>query len=257
MTAVVKESPCVPDVQIKDLCSTLFARDVDCPYLGYLPDDQDRCHEFRSIKAGLPGSANERITSLDALLAGQSDLMLSRHERYKIASVLASSLLQLQTTPWLAHKLEKKNIFFFVQGSKVLVEQPYIRHSFSSTKTSRPPSESPTPTPANRFAVRNSLNTLGILLLELCFGQSIEDQEIRKCYLGPDGKPHAGTDYMTARDWAEMVCEEEPALESIIKCCVFCAFEEKADWDNKRFTQAVYASVADPLEKIIRKWPVS
>jgi hypothetical protein len=32
---------------------------------------------------------------------------------------------------------------------------------------------------------------------------------------------------MTALYWADMVCEEDPALEHIVKCCVFCIFEEK------------------------------
>jgi len=63
---------------------------------------------------------------------------------------------------------------------------------------------------------------------------------------------------MTARDWSETVCEEEPALEQIIKCCIFCAFEEKVDWGNKEFVQAVYGNVVGPLEKIaVAKWPLS
>jgi len=161
--------------------------------------------------------------------------------------------------------LEKKNIYFYRQGSQVLIDYPYIKHSFPSTKTSASQNAAHDPTaatttaatnqtPLTRFKARNSLSNLGILLLELCFGQPIEDQQLRKFYLGPDGKPHEGTDYMTARDWAEMVCEEEPALEQIIKCCISCIFEEKADWENKKFVQAVWASVCEPLERVVGKW---
>jgi len=107
------------------------------------------------------------------------------------------------------------------------------------------------------FIARSSLSNLGILLLELCFGQPIEGQAFRNIYLGPDDKPHNSTDYMTALYWAEMVCEEDPALEHIVKRCMFSMFEEKADWENKRFIQAVYVSVVEPLEKIIAKWAVS
>jgi hypothetical protein len=98
---------------------------------------------------------------------------------------------------------------------------------------------------------RNSLSNLGILLLELCFGQPIESQAFRKDYLGQDGKPHNSTDYLTAVYWADMVCEEDPALEHIVKCCMFCIFEEKADWNNKKFTQAVYNSVVEPLKRLL------
>lgn len=104
---------------------------------------------------------------------------------------------------------------------------------------------------------RSSLSNLGILLLELCFGQPIESQAIRELYLGPNGEAHNSTDYMMALLWADMVCAEDPALEHIVKCCVSCIFEEKADGNNKKFTQVVYKSVVEPLEKIIAKWAAS
>jgi hypothetical protein len=239
-----------PPIAIKDLCSTLSATGPYIECLGYLCDDLQRHHELRPVKEHQPTSTVE-IVSLETLLTGPEKL--SRHDRYKIASILASSLLQLQSTPWLADKIEKKSIFFYRRGTKVLIEHPYVHQEFSSVKAS---AHCPHTT-QSRFAARNSLSHLGILLLELCFGQTIENQDMWKSYLGADGKPHQGTDYMTARDWAEMVCEEEPAFEHIIKCCVFCVFEEKADWENKKFIQAVYASVVAPLEKIISKWPIS
>jgi hypothetical protein len=105
--------------------------------------------------------------------------------------------------------------------------------------------------------VRNSLRNLGILLLELCFDQSIEGQPIRKFYLGPEGNPHNSTDYMTALSSADLVCKEDSALEHIVKCCVFCIFEEQADWSNKKFTQAVSSRMVEPLEKIIARWGLS
>lgn len=41
-----------------------------------------------------------------------------------------------------------------------------------------------------------------------------------------------------------------------IKCCVLCSFDQKADWGDKRFVQAVHASVVRPLEEVVRKWKV-
>ena len=61
---------------------------------------------------------------------------------------------------------------------------------------------------------------------------------------------------MTAREWVDSVWEEEPKLESIIKTCLYHPFEEKPDWRNKSFTQAVYASVVGPLDDYFAtKWP--
>ncbi len=116
----------------------------------------------------------------------------------------------------------------------MFVDPPHIRRYFPSLKFPQPrstDSAQPSLTSNPQFAARNNLSDLGMLLPELCFRQPIESQDLRKCNLGPDGKRYEPMDYMTTRDWAELVSEEYPALEHILKCCVFCAFEEEADWD--------------------------
>jgi hypothetical protein len=261
------QPPCAPhvepkiddanmDVEIKDLCLRLPIKDLyHC--LGYIRDEKQCQHMLHSAQDEQLRVREFAYISLAALLQGQGDVRLTRHEHYKVASILVSSLLLLQSTPWLAEKIEKNNIFFCRQDSKVFVDRPYIRHYFQSLKSARPCSTAsilPKLHPHPRFVARNSLSNLGILLLKLCFSQPIESQDLRKFHLAPDGKPCDRTDYMTARDWADLVCEEDPALEHIVKCCAFCIVEEKADWNNKKLTQAVHNSVVEPLEKIIAKW---
>lgn len=244
------------DVEIKDLCSRLSKELCHC--LGYICDDKRTQRLLCSAQDDELRIGEFSYISLAALLQGQGNSRLTRHERYKIASILASSLLQLQSTPWLAEKMEKNNIFFCKQDNKIFVDRPYIRHSFASSKSSQPSSNTITqPILPPSFMARNSLSNLGILILELCFSQPIESQAIRKYCLGPNGEVHNLTDYLTAIYWADLVYEEDPALEHIVKCCVSCIFEEKADWNNKKFTQAVYNSVVKPLEKIIAKWATS
>jgi hypothetical protein len=229
---------------------------MDSP--GYLSDDHDRQFEVQLLSEHeIPSSGNAFI-SLDALLRGSS---LLRRQRHLIASILASSVVQLQSTPWLTEKLDKRDIVFLKRGIEVILEHPYVRHSFEAVNSIQPSSVSSASLPGDRFAARiatrNSLSSLGIVLLELCFGQVIEDQPRWKHHLGADGMPHDGTDYMTARDWAEMVCDQEPEFDSIIKKCVHWTFEEKADWSNQNFTAAVYCKIVQPLEKINQRWPVT
>jgi hypothetical protein len=186
---------------------------------------------------------------------GQDGLRLSRLERYKLASILASSLLQLQTAPWLVDDLEKRKIMFYRQGSKVLIERPYMNFSFKSTKTKTCEDfTAPTAPRSNLIAVKTSLSNLGILLLELCFWQTIESIELRKGYLEPNGQPNQFTNYMAAQEWAQLVDDEGPELAPIIRSCSY-SFPVKADWSDKRLVQAAYASIVEPLEKIINKWP--
>lgn len=187
--------------------------------------------------------------SLSDILSKQGSARLSPQKRFKLATILASSLLQLQTTPWLIGNFEKKNIYFYCHGGDTSLDHPYVQYCFSTPLGTLQSDHE------RRLATRTSLDNLGILLLELCFGQPIEIQEIRKRYL-VDGKPHQGTDYMTAREWADEVWEEDPKLEPIIRSCLFCPFEEKPDWKNPSFTQAVYASVVGPLDDyFVSKWP--
>ena len=184
----------LPTQKIDNLCYTISCPNSASECLGYLSDGM-REHELH--QSSPDGPMEEAYVSLEDLLSGSANIRLTRQQRYKLASVLASSLLQLQTTPWLTDKLNKTNILFFRQGSTVVVEHPYIQHTFPSSKSIRPAISQV----VDRLAVRNSLSNLGILLLELCFGQTIETQELRKPYLGQDGKPLPSTNYMTARDW--------------------------------------------------------
>jgi hypothetical protein len=125
------------DVEIKDLCSAITMK-KPCPCLGYICDDTQRRHVVHSAQEHQLRVGEFSYISLAVLLHGQGDLKLTRHERYKVASILASSLLQLQSTPWLAEKMEKTNIFFCKQETRVFVDRPYIRHSFPSLKCSQP-----------------------------------------------------------------------------------------------------------------------
>lgn len=235
------------NTKIDDLCSSLKVLGADTECLGYLSDDEHQQHEVRWIQESARESQNREEISLEKLLSSDGHLKLSRQKRYRIASIMASSLLQLQATPWLSENLEKKKILFYHQGSDVFVDEPYISHDFAAITA-----QSPKSSPAPRVLPRKTLSSLGILLLELCFGEPIENQtELRKGHLSSDGKALEGTDYLTAIEWLDKVAEEEPKMAPVIKWCIFCLFEGKPNWADTTFTQAVYTSVVQPLEMLV------
>jgi hypothetical protein len=242
-------------VKIVDLCSAFKSSDSCDACLGYLPDDQDRHHELCITEDEKLTAEIYKSVSLEQLLTGSMLLKpLTRKQRFRLASILASSVVQLQTTPWLTHKLGKKDIFFYYQGSEVFAEHPFICHSFTSTKVCLCPEHSPkiTAKSAQHFATRGSLENLGILLLELCFGTAIENRpDLRTPHL-VEGKAHNQTNYLAARDWIYEVGEEAGLeFENAIKCCVLCSFDVKPDWADTKFTQSVYMDVVEPLGKVI------
>jgi hypothetical protein len=88
--------------------------------------------------------------------------LFSRRNRYAIGSVLASSLLELQNSSWLAKSLDKENILFHMQTgvekTDLLTEGPYVKNAFhsASTLTSSAPSGSST-VQQERFATRRAI----------------------------------------------------------------------------------------------------
>jgi len=161
-------------LEIKDFCSIIQSQNFNTQCLGFLSDGE-RMHDVLPC----PSDEGETYISLSDILSKQDSARLSAQKRFKLASVLASSLLQLQTTPWLIDNFEKRNIFFYCHGQDIYLDHPYVRHSFT---TSSPVCNLSSPSQSEheiRLAARASLDNLGILLLELCSGQPIETQALR------------------------------------------------------------------------------
>lgn len=49
------------------------------------------------------------------------------------------------------------------------------------------------------------LLSLGIVLLELCFGETLVEQPFRNAWLAPDGKAFECTDEWIAKEWQKQV----------------------------------------------------
>ncbi|KAH0545416.1 hypothetical protein FGG08_000557 [Glutinoglossum americanum] len=247
--------------EIVDLCSTIQEAQMGKPHLGFLSDSQNRRFTFAQVKESREVLDSWELVSLESLLlrhgnaSGLSDtgerMALSRLERLAVAVTLASSLLLLHTTPWLSERWSKRDILFLRanEGSSgpVIFERPYVSRDATSTMTRDTPTHN---------SCRKSIQALGILLLELCFGQALEEQPIRKNYLGPDGKPNDNTDFATASKWYEQALGEGgPEYDNAIRRCIFCAFGPRStNLEDHEFRDAVYSEVVRPLEKALRNF---
>jgi hypothetical protein len=122
---------------------------------------------------------------------------MTRRKRYFMALSLASSFLQLGTTPWLSTHLRKESIMFFKdfgQPDTTSFSHPYIRQEFSDS---------------NGDFTFNSVNSLGIRLLELCFGISVETTKVRKRFPAfVEGVAPHMLDYCAAIHWSGDVYDE-------------------------------------------------
>ena len=166
-------------------------------------------HEY-AVYPSTESVSMAQATSLADLLKPDSPFRPTRVQRYGIALTLASSHLQLHSTPWLKEYWTAEDVLFPKDQSNVavLLGEPYILANFDSTTNTSP-----------AMKKDRSFSTLGIVLLELCFGCRLEqhtkwqtpgyavlqnDPMIRQtvaCEWLDDVQGEAGEDYANAVNW--------------------------------------------------------
>ena len=252
-------------VHIDDLCSAVMhghriKGTVEEP-LGYLLDDRNRRHAFYPSTRPQVFSQYTETVTLGSLISqsrrpgepGVEKARVSRLERYSIAATLASSLLQLYNSPWVGESWCKNDIYFVraAEGSPIF-DRPYLTRRFKSSLGG----DSIVSGTVRDNSVK-SIEALGIMLLELCFGEAIEDQPFRKKYLGADGQPNDMTDFCTAKQWWQdhALGEGGPEFHTAIRRCLFCAFAPKStSLEDDELCAALYSEVVEPLETTLRQF---
>lgn len=177
---------------------------------------------------------------------------MTRQERFTIAVILASSLLQLHSTPWLHDRWTKNDIIFHPdEAQQRIIPHPLLCGEFHSKSAASRPSPSST----GKFNPKTALSSLGIMLLELCFGKAIEDHPLREQYFGPNNQPNVFTDISTAKEWHEDVLGElGDDVSDAIRRCLDCSFAPKPNLDDREFQDAVFDGVVLPLQDLLKVW---
>lgn len=170
-------------VLIDDLCSAVRGLRIVSPASSYMLDECGRRHTFRCGAFGIKHDDSTNVRLAD-MLRKNSAARLSRPDRLRLAAVLASSTLQLYETPWL-YGFDKSNITCIVDADKLNSLYPFLVKEFS-TPSSADVTQTTSSSTSNS---KETLLRLGILLLELCYGEALEDQEFRNNYM-KDGRPN-------------------------------------------------------------------
>ncbi|MCJ1423360.1 hypothetical protein MMC29_001243 [Sticta canariensis] len=216
--------------------------------LGVLVDDLERQHRI-SITDTSVGRDPLQTVSLKALFAQTA---LEKKDRLILGIKLASTLLQLHRTPWLKETWGKSDILFMKECSgtqMVLVQKPFLSKPFippTCTLPRRPTDES-SPSPE----VRNkSIFALGILLIELWFGQPLEDLRKPEDF-GSHSQVNHVTDFATARRLSEIIYREAGDwYGDAVRRCIYCEFDQRHNsLDSQALKEAVHRGVVTPLEK--------
>lgn len=184
----------------------------------------------------------------------------SRYARMSAGYSMLITLITLGPTPWISSTWDRSNVFFSRIGglAKNGSYSAFLAHSthdkaFQSRHTTLAVHDDHPATMGN-FA-RTLLFNIGVLLMELVFGDTLEQQSWRKEYLdGVTGEPNDVTDLCTALRWQKQVeTEFGDKLAEAIRRCIVCSFDS-TDLGSMAFMQAVWRGVVEPVEAFLSAW---
>lgn len=173
-----------------------------------------------------------------------------RFSRLAVGLRFALTLLSLSTSPWVPKELDKGDLFL-ISGSdkKTIPLGPYLSRSsrdIDSTKSS-----------GGTWHAKSSLLLLGIVLLELFFGEPLERQQSWTESL-VDGRLNEYTRFFSAFQWACLADDSLKqcfgrdlggSLSEAIRKCIQFDFGRESEYGDSRFAEVVYKEVVVPLEK--------
>lgn len=241
--AFVTPMPNIPEISISvttppsiDLCQILRAQQHgNC--IGVIGHDDETYHLHPSAKRVPPGDND--VLTLDRVLSRQSTSRLTRRQRYSIALLIASSVAQLHASSWLNTPLTKEDVLLLPcagdDSTDLRCHEPFIRQGFPLN----------TATPESDKDDRN-FTSLGIILLELCFGERLEDNPLRTRYPAVTQDIKQALDLQAAMQWAPSVQEEGgDDYASAVRWCFLPSVQHtKGSWRLE-----IIKNVIRPLEK--------
>ncbi|KAL4882097.1 hypothetical protein BJY04DRAFT_188016 [Aspergillus karnatakaensis] len=185
------------------------------------------------------------FVSLEVLLQETASKWLPGH-RIVLSSIVASSILQLVSTPWLPLPLTSRSIWFtrtaVVSSNPSSAPQPFVEQSFENKNTSDAVSQS--------CNVRDYMLELGILLLEIEHWQTIDDYQAERL---SQGQSDLSTRYDLARTWAKGSGSSilAPHHEAIERCidCTFATSGATLDWDDGVLRKSFAELVVRPFQE--------
>jgi hypothetical protein len=237
-----------PDAKIDDLCRELLKKRKQAGCIGFLDDDLHREYYIHSV---YPPTTHGDDISLAQLLSRNenegSPALLGR-DKYELAVILATSILQLHSTPWMNNSNWKEDVRF-VRANDKDAPFAYIKRSFNEhVQDAALPERGFINSP-----IRNeTIFALGVTLIELSLGRSLRYFQTEED-LGPNGEPNFLTDLSIAQRLVmKQVHEKEGArYANTVNRCINCIFDGiDPSLEDEQFRQAFYQSAVVPLREL-------
>lgn len=224
--------------ELSKLCDKMSSSGMQSACIGSF-NDHEAGRQYSVFSQPEQKIVGDEIT-LQEVLHGPRKRGLKRSDRFKIALAVASSHLQLHSTPWASRQWEAADIRFpmeIEEKAGIMFDKPFVSTDFNATL----PAEERSPKKTDK-----SFACLGIMLLELLFGICLEDHNLWLT-LGQENKANIIFRLMVARQWADEV--EDEAGEEYSAAVMWCLNESPTSLDGNEWRRDLADRVVLPIQK--------
>ncbi|KAG7006556.1 hypothetical protein G7Y79_00014g037310 [Physcia stellaris] len=236
---------------IADLCTLFRKSSSSHDTIGFLMDEKDESHKHYLYWTRPKISVQNHPRSLDDVFTsantGASPLSLSRIERLEVSVTLASSVLQLYGTSWLSSDWTSRDILLHfepIHGSDPSYMYPYLSWRQCLPEGDSSPDIQPR-TKSNHFIRSEILFALGLTLVELCFGKTLQSMGTAED-VDPDNVVARTNTAFRLLD--SLYKEMSDSYEAVVRKCLRQPFDVRdLNLDNEDVQQEIYDTIITPL----------
>jgi hypothetical protein len=241
--------------EVTDICASIQQVQSTASRIGLSLDAKKTLRGVYTIDTTEKVTPESEVVTLEDLLDRRPTMngrrvKLSKKERYSLALTLASSVLYLNSTPWLANQWAARDIQFHqtVAATNCIdIDHPYLA-PVSADATD----DLAVKTKALSFQNKNTvLLALAVALLELYFGTTAEKyQETEYGACNPALHQNSWMLCAMAHQWAEESQDElSAAFLSAVRHCLRCFSDPGVSLQDSDFLQAAAEGIVLPLQE--------
>ncbi|KZM21838.1 uncharacterized protein EKO05_0003128 [Ascochyta rabiei] len=246
--------------EVKDLCASIQQLQTTTSRIGLSLDTKKKLRGVYTIDASEKLTPPSDLVSLEDLLDRRPTVngrraKLSKKERYSLALTLASSVLYLNSTPWLTNQWAAKDIRF--HPSSAISDLLDIEHPYLAPTAIEPVDSVTVKTKALTFQNKNTvLLALAVTLLELYFGTTAEKyQETEHGTCNPTLHQNSWLLCAMAHQWAEESQDElSAAFLNAVRHCLRCFSDPGVSLQDSDFLQAAAEGIVLPLQEELHQF---
>ncbi|KAI8259093.1 hypothetical protein K4K56_006812 [Colletotrichum sp. SAR 10_98] len=173
----------------------------------------------------------------------RASFVLKRSDHAEQMTTIKEGISRLESTPWLPEILTSRDILFLKRGAELQYEHAFVMKGLHERLEDKQKGNNSAP--SSRCP---ALLALGILLLELNLGRTIESLRIQY-ETPPPGAPRLMYDSMTAQRLLQERQMDSLNYKSAVQRCIGGEFARpKLDLNDEDFRQEIYEKVVALLE---------